>query len=181
MTISLKTLLKMAAGTGLVLAMSGCTRTSKALGLTKSTPNEFNILTKAPLVVPPEYNLRPPKIGESSSENNYTQKAARDALIGEIDSAEPTKGELVLLSKAGAQQADKEIRLVIDGENGIERKTKGFTDQVLFWRDGQAVTPEGQPLDVDGEERRLNSIENATGGQPVKITKRPSRAKLPGL
>ena len=101
MTISLKTLLKMAAGTGLVLAMSGCTRTSKALGLTKSTPNEFNILTKAPLVVPPEYNLRPPKIGESSAENNYTQKAAREALIGNIDVAEPSQGEIVLLSKAG--------------------------------------------------------------------------------
>ena len=181
MTLSLKTLLKLAAGTGLVLAVSGCTRTSKALGLTKSAPNEFNILTKAPLVVPPEYNLRPPKVGESSSENNYTQKAAREALIGNIDTAEPTKGELVLLSKSGAQKANNEIRLVIDGENGIERKTKGFTDQVLFWRDGKAVTPEGQPLDVEGEERRLKAINKATGGQPVKIAKRPSRSKLPGL
>ena len=181
MTLSLKTVLKMTSLVGLTLAMTGCTRTSKALGLTKSTPNEFNILTKAPLVVPPEYNLRPPKIGESSSENNYTQKAARDALIGNIDAAEPSQGEIVLLSKAGVSRADQEIRIVIDGENAVERKTKSFTDQVLFWRDGKAVTPEGQPLDAEGEERRLRSVSTATGGQDVTITKRPSRAKLPGL
>lgn len=181
MTLSLKTALKLAAVAGLGLALSGCARTTKALGLTKSTPNEFNILTKAPLVVPPEYNLRPPKVGESSSENNYTQKAARDALIGNIDPTEPTKGEIVLLSKAGAGQANQEIRLVIDGENAVERKTQGFTDQVLFWRDGKAVTDEGQPLDAENEERRLRAVSTATGGQDVTITKRPSRAKLPGL
>lgn len=181
MTLSLKTALNMAAVAGLGLALTGCAGTSKALGLTKSTPNEFNILTKAPLVVPPEYNLRPPKIGESSSENNYTQKAARDALIGNVDAAEPSQGEIVLLSKAGVARADQEIRLVIDGQNGVERKTKGFTDQVLFWREGRAVDAEGQPLDAETEERRLRAIDSSTGGQPVTITKRPARAKLPGL
>ena len=181
MTLSLKTALKMTAVAGLGLALVGCTSTSKALGLTKSTPNEFNILTKAPLVVPPEYNLRPPQIGESSSENNYTQKAAREALIGNIDPTEPSNGEIVLLSKAGVARANQEIRLVIDGENAVERKSKGFTDQVLFWRDGKAVTKEGQPLDAENEERRLRSVSTATGDQAVTITKRPSRAKLPGL
>ena len=181
MTMSLKSTVTFAAIAGLGLALSGCAGTSKALGLTKSTPNEFNILTKAPLVVPPEYNLRPPKIGESSAENNYTQKAARDALIGNIDSAEPSQGEIVLLSKAGVARANQEIRLVIDGENAVERKSKGFTDQVLFWRDGQAVSSDGQPLDSEGEERRLRAVQSSTGGSDVTITKRPSRAKLPGL
>ena len=32
----------------------GCTQTTKALGIKKNAPNEFNILTKAPLVVPQE-------------------------------------------------------------------------------------------------------------------------------
>jgi len=55
---------------GAILILSGCSSTSRALGLKKSTPNEFNILTKAPLVIPPEYNLRPPEPGASSAENN---------------------------------------------------------------------------------------------------------------
>ena len=114
--------------------------------------------------MPPEYNLRPPKIGESSAENNYSQKAARDALIGDVDVAEPSQGEIVLMSKAGVSRADQEIRLVIDGENAVERKTQNFADQVLFWREGKAVTPEGQPLDAEGEERRLRAITASTGG-----------------
>ena len=121
------------------LASGGCSSATKALGLTKQAPNEFNILTKAPLIVPPEYNLLPPRVGESSSENNYSQKAARDALIGNIDAAEPSRGEIVLMSKAGVGQANQEIRVEIDGQNSVERKTRGFASRVLFWQDGQIL------------------------------------------
>ena len=83
------------------MGLSACGTTTKALGITKNAPNEFNILTKAPLVVPPEYNLRPPQIGTSSAENNYSQKSAREALIGDVDAAEPSRGEVVLIVQSG--------------------------------------------------------------------------------
>ncbi len=160
---------------------TACASTSKRLGLTQSAPNEFNILTKAPLVVPPEYNLRPPRIGESSSTNNYSQETARNALIGEIDAAEPSQGEAILLSQAGALRADQEIRLKIDGQNSVERKSSGFTDRVLFWTDGQAYSGVNAPLDAEQEAARLQAIQSATGGGQVEITRRPGSAKLPGL
>lgn len=165
------------------MALSGCSSATKALGLTKSAPNEFNILTKAPLIVPPEYNLLPPKVGESSAENNYSQKAARDALIGDVDPAAPTRGEIALMSKAGVGTANQEIRLEIDGDNSVERKTAGFASRVLFWKDGQILDRGGNPvpLDAENEARRLELINNATGGQEVEITRRPGGAKLPGL
>ena len=163
------------------LALGGCTQTTKALGITKNAPNEFNILTKAPLVIPPEYNLRPPQVGVSTAENNYSQKAAREALVGDIDAAEPTRGEIVLMSKAGVGSANQEIRLEIDGQNSVERKTSDFTDRVLFWRDGRVVNPDGSPLDNEVEAKRLQSINAATGGGEVEITRRPGGAKLPGL
>jgi len=175
----LKTLMLATACTA--MGLSACTQTSKALGITKNAPNEFNILTKAPLVVPPEYNLRPPQIGTSSSENNYSQKSARDALLGDIDEAEPTRGEVVLMSKAGVGRANQEIRLEIDGSNSVERKSKSFSDQVLFWRDGKVVQPKGSPMDPETEARRMESMQAATGGGEVTITKRPGGAKLPGL
>jgi hypothetical protein len=163
--------------------MVGCTSTSKALGLKKEAPNEFNILTKAPLVVPPEYNLRPPRLGESSSENNYSQKAAREALIGNVDAAEPTRGEVVLMTKAGVGRANPEIRIEIDGQNSVERKTDGFTSRILFWQNGQLVDQDGKlvPLDSEAEAKRIESINKATGGGEVTITKRPGGPKLPGL
>ncbi len=163
------------------LAVTGCASASKQLGLTKAAPNEFNILTKAPLVVPPEYNLRPPAIGESSAENNYSQEAARKALIGSVDPAEPSQGEIILMAKSAAARANPEIRLVIDGQNSVERKTTGFADRVLFWDSGTALDAAGSPLDPDGETRRMQAIQSATGGGQVKISRRPGGAKLPGL
>ncbi len=172
-------MMKISALALLGLTASGCASASKSLGLTKAAPNEFNILTKAPLVVPPEYSLRPPQIGESSAENNYSQEAARKALVGDIDDAEPSQGEMTLLAKSGALRANQEIRLVIDGENSVERKTSGFSDRVLFWNNGGDET--GAPLDPEAEALRLKSINAATGGGQVTISRRPGGAKLPGL
>jgi len=165
------------------LVVTGCTSTSRALGLEKSAPNEFNILTKAPLIVPPEYNLRPPAIGASSSENNYTQKIAREALLGDIDAAEPSNGELALMAKAGVNRANSEIRLEIDGVNSVERKSAGFANRVLFWQNGQILDAQGNPtpLNADTEARRLESVNSATGGGEVIISKKPGGPKLPGL
>ena len=165
------------------LVATGCTSTSRALGLEKSAPNEFNILTKAPLIVPPEYNLRPPAVGASSAENNYTQRSAREALLGDIDNADPSNGEIALMAKAGVNRADSEIRLEIDGVNSVERKSEGFANRLLFWQDGQVLDAQGNPtpLDADQEARRVESVNSATGGGEVTITKRPGRSKLPGL
>lgn len=165
------------------LIVTGCTSTSRALGLEKSAPNEFNILTKAPLIVPPEYNLRPPAIGASSAENNYTQKSAREALLGDIDATEPSNGEIALMARAGVNRANQEIRLEIDGVNSVERKSESFTDRVLFWQNGQLFDAQGNPapLDAETEARRLESVNSATGGGQVTISKRPGGAKLPGL
>jgi len=140
--------------------ISGCSSTSRALGLQKSAPNEFNILTKAPLIIPPEYNLRPPEVGAASAENNYSQRSAREALLGDVDDAEPTRGEIALMAKAGVNRANPEIRLAIDGQNSVERKSGGFSNRVLFWRDGTVRDADGNPAALD---------------------KRPGGAKLPGL
>ncbi len=179
--MTLRHLVSVSAIAALGLSLSACSSTGKALGLKSNAPNEFNILTKAPLIVPPEYNLRPPRAGESSTENNYSQQAAREALIGDIDDAAPSQGEIVLLAKAGAPRANPEIRLEIDGENSVERKTEGFTDRVLFWQDGKAYSKAGVPLDPEAEERRLKAITATTGGGEVEISRRPGGAKLPGL
>ncbi|MGB3456179.1 MAG: DUF3035 domain-containing protein [Litorimonas sp.] len=166
-----------------VLILSGCASASRTLGLTKEAPNEFNILTNAPLIVPPEYNLRPPAPGTSSLDDNYSERAARDALMGDVDAAEPSTGEIILMTRAGVGRADTEIRMKIDGQNSVERKSDTLTNRILFWRDGQQLDAEGNPvpLDAASEQRRLDSINRATGGGEVTVTRRPPRAKLPGL
>ena len=53
-----------AAAALVAVGLAGCQSTQRALGMSKVTPDEFRIVTKAPLVVPPDYGLRPPAPGE---------------------------------------------------------------------------------------------------------------------
>ena len=46
--------------TGALAATAGCQSTKQALGMTKVVPDEFRVVTMAPLTVPPEYEVQSP-------------------------------------------------------------------------------------------------------------------------
>jgi hypothetical protein len=163
-----------------VLALSGCNTASKALGLSKVTPDEFRIVTKAPLVVPPDYALRPPAPGEPRPQELQPDSAARAVLVGQVQAADRSAGENRFVARAGAAQPDPLIRFVVDDENGdIAHKDQSFASRVMFWKKGEdnanvgATAPTAAP-----------AIPNATltGAAPVVIAKNPGgKIKLPGL
>lgn len=65
------------------------------------------------------------------------------------------------------------------------RKSRGFADRIMFWRDGDYAPPPGidaTPLDPDEEAELLERIQNVTGGGEVEIERdRRLLPKLPGL
>lgn len=172
--------------------LSGCGTASRALGVSKVTPDEFRVVTKAPLVVPPDYALRPPAPGEPRPQELQPESAARVALLGERNAEARSEGEKLFVTKAGADKADPLIRYVIDDEFGsIAHKDKSFADWVMFWRHGKppaapaapadmvqaAETP--APIDPQAEAERIKGL---TGNQRVIIARKGSgRVKLPGL
>jgi hypothetical protein len=168
--------------------LAGCQSTKKALGMSKVTPDEFRVVTKAPLVVPPDYALRPPAPGEPRPQELQPESAARSALLGQREGEGRSDGEKLLAAKAGADKADPLIRYVVDDEFGdVAHKEKSFADRVMFWRSDKAepATPavEGDnktaPVDAAAEDARLQKL---TGGKPVLIQRdQGSRIKLPGL
>jgi len=170
--------------------LAGCTSTRNALGMTKVTPDEFRVVSKAPLVVPPDYALRPPAPGEPRPQELQPESAARNALLGAREAQGRSDGEKLLVAKAGADKADPLIRYVVDDETGdLSHKEKSFADKVMFWKDGkeaptQAVaTAAGDnvpaPVDPAAEEAKVKSL---TGGAPVVISRdKQTRIKLPGL
>jgi len=170
------------------VGLAGCTSTRKALGMNKVTPDEFRIVTKAPLVVPPDYALRPPAPGEPRPQELQPESAARTALLGQREAEVRSDGEKMLVAKAGADKADPLIRYVVDDEFGdVAHKDKSFADRVMFWRAGDktAAAPAAAgantvtPVDAETEEQRLARL---TGGKPVIIRREASRGiKLPGL
>ena len=176
--------------TGLAASLSGCQTASKAFGLSKIAPDEFRVVTKAPLILPPDYALRPPAPGEPRPEELQPESAARKALLGERQALVRSDGEKLLATKAGADRADPLIRYVVDDEFGaLAHKDKGFADWIMFWHKGKAATDPGVQADpganastpVDAK-TELTRIKNLTGDKPVVIARRgDAKIKLPGL
>lgn len=167
-------------------ALTGCSGVRSALGANKTTPDEFRTVTIAPLTVPPEYNLRPPAPGQPRPDEIYPDQEARAALLGAQGDFEGSDAEALLVAQASEGGADPFIRSIIDGETaGVVRKSRGFADRILFWRDGEYVPPpnvDATPIDPDAEAEALERVENVTGGGEVEIERdRRLLPKLPGL
>lgn len=173
------------AGAGL----AGCQSTQAALGMSKVTPDEFRIVTKAPLVVPPDYALRPPAPGEPRPQELQPESAARTALLGVREAQVRSDGEKLLVAKAGADKADPLIRYVVDDEFGdVAHKDKSFADRVMFWKKDDpaakapasaAVDNTSAPVDAAAEQARVAEL---TGGKAIVIKREGSgKLKLPGL
>ncbi|HEX6860937.1 MAG TPA: DUF3035 domain-containing protein [Caulobacteraceae bacterium] len=169
------------------VGLGGCQSSSKALGMNRVTPDEFRIVTKAPLVVPPDFSLRPPAPGEPRASELQPESAARAAYAKAAQGAARSAGEQLLVAKAGVAAADPLISFVIDDEFGdVAHKEKSFADRVMFWRKDQPqqqvqLDPNetGEAIDPATEEERLR---NLTGGKAVIISRQAdSRIKLPGL
>ena len=175
-------------------ALVGCASTKQALGITKVVPDEFRVVSMAPLVVPPDYALRPPAPGEPRPQELQPESAARVALMGQRAAGDRSEGEKLLASKAGADNADPLIRYVIDDEFGsIAHKDTGFANWVMFWRRGKppvqpavmtAAAAGGDtptPIDPTIEAARIQKL---TGGRTIVIARQApgkSYVKLPGL
>ena len=173
------------------LTSAGCAAAGRALGVEKVTPDEFRVVSKAPLVVPPDYALRPPAPGKPRPQELAPESQARLAIMGRNEAAGRSTGENLLAEKAGASKADPLIRYVVDDEFGdVSHKDRSFADRVMFWKkapaapsvngDAAAAATTDAPIDPAVEAARVKAL---TGDQPVTIQKaKPgARVKLPGL
>lgn len=145
------------------------------------TPDEFRVVRKAPLVVPPEFNLRPPSPGESRPQELSPDAQARVAVFGQDLGKDASEGEKMLVQSAGGDAVDRSVRSAIDFETTqLLRKNRGFADAILSFGKG----PIDQPVNAEAEAERLKgekaTIEEVTGPGQVVLPRR-NATKLPGL
>ncbi|HEX5282420.1 MAG TPA: DUF3035 domain-containing protein [Micropepsaceae bacterium] len=129
------------AGLAAVVLLSGCESIRQATGAEKTPPDEFTVLTKAPLVIPPDYNLRPPQPGIASrndpdADETGAALALPTASAAGLDTSY-SDGEKLLLTKTNALSVDPNIRKTITSDVGLEDQGPGFAQKVLF----QGATP----------------------------------------
>jgi hypothetical protein len=155
---------------GVACALSSCDSIRDAAGLNKEPPDEFAVVTKAPLIIPPDYNLHPPKPGAPPLNQVAPTTAAQQALYSDDPTAiagaisgNYSQAEKLILANSGGAVADSQIRRTIAAENTKAEDTNpSLTDKLLFGesKDNSA----DQPLDASAEQARIAAAKN--GGQP---------------
>ena len=85
----------LAAG-ALAVSLAGCGE----FGYGKNPPDEFNVVKNPPLILPPDYNLRPPQAGVTRGVVSGRALAKLLVLGPQNEAAAPDSAEQLLLDKA---------------------------------------------------------------------------------
>ena len=152
-------------GAVLALAASGGNDLSRTFGLTRDAPDEFQVTTRAPLSMPPNYTLRPPRPGASRPQESSAPDAAEAALVPQAALAgkgASSPGQEALVQAAG-RAAPADIRRRVESDAALDEPGRGLTDRLLFWRSAPAP---GVTVDPRREAQRLR--ENAALGQSTQ-------------
>ena len=123
----MKVQLLCAAGVALMLSACGSSGV-----FNRGAPDEFAISRQAPLVVPPDYNLTPPKPGAPRPLATDSQQQALEALFGAGQRVPPpSTSEQNLLDRSGADRSDPTARSTV-GDLDTNVVNKGtFTRDIL--------------------------------------------------
>lgn len=152
-----------------------------ALGMGKRSPDEFAVVSRAPLILPPDYGLRPPEPGETRRGVDTPSERARASLTGQASqqpagadqevvsavfderSEAASSGERALIAQATTTPADPDIRRRIAEENmQLAQVEQELFTRLVKWRQPQSL---GTAIDPVAETERLRA--NRAEGRPL--------------
>jgi hypothetical protein len=129
------------AASAATLLLAGCTGGAGIFG--RERPDEFAVTRAAPLVVPPDFALVPPRPGQAAAVGADSRTQAIQALFG--GPAPRSAAEQQLLSQAQSGQAAQGARSVA-GDPNTNVVDKGAVTQTIL------AVPEG-----DGQEAKVST------------------------
>jgi Protein of unknown function (DUF3035) len=126
-----------------VLALSGCAGNKGVFG--RGGPNEFAVSRSAPLVVPPDFALSPPKPGAPRPQEADSSTQALEAMFG--GPAARSAAEAAAVKQAGSARAEPGIRSNVADPNTVVVDKGTVTRDVIAapegdGKDARATTPQ---------------------------------------
>ena len=118
----------------------------------RNRPDEFAVQRQAPLVIPPDFALNPPKPGAPRPQEADSSTQAIEAMFG--GPAQRSAAESSAISQAGGQRADPGIRSAA-GDPQTTTVNKGSTTNDIL------AAPEG-----DGQDARVATQPAPAPAQP---------------
>ena len=153
---------------GSALGLSGCgENVNRFFGLVRDAPDEFRVTTRAPLSMPTEFELPPPRPGASRPQELSERQQAEQVLVPALaletpNAGAPSPGQQALLSAAGPQAApDIRDQVAVDATREADQRT--LVQRMLFWQ-----TPKDQAVTVDATREAKRLRENAALGQDTR-------------
>lgn len=153
--------------TGTGLALAACSNSdglARTFGLTRDAPDEFMVTTRAPLSMPPDFSLRPPRPGAPRPMEQSERSQAEQALVPQTALGTPQAGDSPgqdALVQAAGPAPPGQIRRQVDADALSQQADTSFVSKLLFWREPE--TKPGIVVDPQKEAQRLR--ENAALGQ----------------
>ncbi len=148
-------------------ALQGCSGVKDSMGLEKGVPDEFKVITRAPLEIPPSLTLPPPNIGAPRPQEKAPIVQAKEAVFGEDTAStsdaitNSSASENSLLQKAGAVDADPSIRKIVDRETlELKDRNKPVAEKLLNIS-GHNNLPSATIVNAKEEKIRIDSNKQA--------------------
>jgi hypothetical protein len=176
----------------MVAMIVGCDSVSNVIFSRKFSPDEFSVITRAPLSVPRDFDLKAPQPGALRPQEVTPRNQAKQAVLGQrpnpslpVESENKlagSRGVMIILRDTGGLKAPSDIRQTINNEadNRITSRV-GITDKILFWESKELYEVVVHPLK---EAHRIKEAkakgEKVTGQGSVIISRRddPTRSFL---
>ncbi len=159
------------------------------LGLTRSAPDEFRVIARPPLSMPPEFNLRPPvsasetdALGAEASPRKDAQSLLENGDTASINPANaavqpvqtgalPDVADSQFLKNAHADDASPSIRTLLQQESPppSQAPEKSIIEKLRDPKNNEPV------VDAIGETQRLKS--NKANGKPLNTGETPMESE----
>ncbi|MBN8873250.1 MAG: DUF3035 domain-containing protein [Rhodospirillales bacterium] len=127
------------------MLLAGCDSGSltRTFGMTRDAPDEFTVTTRAPLSMPPDYTLRPPRPGAPRPQEQSMRRQAEETLVPQVALGGPqssaSPGDQVLLEQAGPPVSN-DIRREVNQDASMDSGDPSFVNRLLFWRKPKDTT-----------------------------------------
>jgi len=178
----------------MLLALQACDTFGsplEAMGSKIPPPDEFQVIVRAPLMMPATANLPEPRPGAASPLDPDPHRDALRALLGTsgspvVSSIAPSAGEQVLLSSANAAAASGDIRVQLEEEKIAKEENKPYEapsiGEFLGFGEGEKLD-ESALLDPVAESQRLQRQGNVAPADPnasAEVDEKPPENEATG-
>jgi Protein of unknown function (DUF3035) len=152
------------------LLLAACTGIREDLGLGRAPPDEFAVVDRPPLSMPPDFDLRPPRPGAPRPQDVDPNEQASKSLFSPASHAAMSSGgasgaEKALLAQTGAEKADPNIRDTVNRETSQKvAANEHLVRELLDWVHGAGEKP-AATVDAAAEAARIKDAKDK--GEPL--------------